>query len=160
MVTCTRCNKEKKGVKGEYLAIWSLVGAYVLFLFFGFIPSILAILGMGFYYYKSNNSKLFICKDCSISTCPKCNKKLTAKNHCKEDKIAICQACGSHQHYDTFLTRKKTLLGTMLMTFIIIILIAFWLADPFLLVLIFFIYSYFSAPNCTKCGERINVSSV
>ena len=160
MVTCTRCNKEKKGVKGEHLAILLLVGAYALFLLFGFISSILAILGMGFYYYKSNNSKLFICNECAITTCPKCDKKLTARNHCKEDKIAICQACGSHQPYDTLLTRKKTLLGTMLIPFIIILLIAFWLADPFLLVLIFFIYCYYSAPNCIKCGERINVSSV
>ena len=160
MVTCTKCNKEKKGIKGEHQAIWALVGAIGLFLLFGLIPSILAILGMGAYFYKTNHSKKFICSECAISTCPKCKKRLTGKNHCIEDKIAICQACGSHQPYDTALTWKQTIFSTLLLPFILILLVAFLFADPFLLVLIFFIYSYFSAPNCTQCGERINVASI
>jgi len=160
MVICIKCNKEKKGIKGEHQAIWAFVGAVGLFLLFGFTPSIIAILGMGIYFYKTNNSKRFICNECAIGTCPNCKKTLTARNHCKEDKIAICQACGSHQPYDTSLTWKQTIFGTLLFPIALISLIAFWLADPFLLVLLFFVYSYFSAPNCTQCGERINVASI
>lgn len=160
MVTCIKCNKEKKGFKGEHQAILALAGTVVLFLISGFTPSIIAILGMGAYFYKTNNSKKIICNECSINTCPSCHRKLTAKNHCKEDKIAICQTCGSHQPYDTSLTWKQTIFSALLIPIVLIALIAFWLADPFLPVLVFFIYSYFSAPNCTQCGERINVASI
>jgi hypothetical protein len=160
MVTCTKCHKEKKGIKGEHQAIWAIIGAIGLFLLFGPVPSILVILGMGAYFFKTNHSKKFICSECAIKTCPKCGKIFTGRNHCKEDKIVICQVCGAHQPYDTSLTWKQTAFGTLLLPIILISLIAFWLVDPFLLVLLFFAYSYFSAPNCIQCGERIDVAFI
>jgi hypothetical protein len=44
-------------------------------------------------------------------------------------------------------------LGTLLLPIILISLIAFWLADPFLLVLLFFIYSYFSGNQRNQRGR-------
>jgi hypothetical protein len=129
-------------------------------LLFGFTPSIITILGMGVYFYKTNNSRKFICNECAISSCSKCEKKITARNHCKEDKIAICQACGSHQFYDRSLSWKQTFFSALLVPFILVLLIAFMLADPFLPVLLVLIYAYFSDPNCIKCGERINVEYI
>jgi uncharacterized membrane protein len=160
MILCTKCNEVKKGTKGEDQALWAVVGAVALFMVFGLIPSILAILGMGLYFYRTNNSEKFVCGECAIKICPKCEKKLTARNHCKEDKIAICQACGSHRQFGTPVTWKQVLVGSLLLPFILLLLLAAWLADPFLLVLLYFIYIYFSAPKCNQCRERINIAPV
>lgn len=152
MITCVKCNKQVKYLKGETAAYILFLSTIPLIYLFGW--SMLTMPLLGIYLYVVRNSKKFICLDCLEKTCPTCHDELSGGKVCKKCKQVICPYCSAHQKYDTSVSWTAAILGLLIMPVVMIAGMLF----VWLLPMGYLIYVVMTSPRCSSCGETIYIT--
>jgi hypothetical protein len=152
MITCIKCNKQVKYLKGETAAYILFLSTIPLAYLFGW--SMLTMPFLGIYLYIVRNSKRYICQDCISKTCPTCQNELSDGKVCNKCKQVVCPFCSAHQKYDTSVSWPAAIIGLLIMPVIMIAGMLFiWL-----LPMGYLIYVTLTSPRCHSCGETIYIS--
>lgn len=154
MPICQKCQKDKKGRNGKKSALVLFILAVPFTWLLGIELGIF-IVGLGIYSLIAHNPNKFICEDCSVKSCPECQKKIESRNLCKKCSMVTCSFCGHHQKYDTSASWPVAILGVILLPLIGVVLMGSLMIAPWVLMVFFLFYFFYSSPKCNKCNERI-----
>jgi hypothetical protein len=158
MPICKKCRENKKGLDGKKASYFLFPGAILFTWLFG-IPVGLTMVGFAIYSLVVHNPQNFICEDCFSKSCPECQKIFSSKNYCKDCKLVACPYCEHQQSYETKVSWPAAIGGFFILIIVILALLAGLMAAPWVVVVLYLFYLYYSSPRCQDCKERIPTSN-